>query len=262
MDFFQRQEEARRASGRLTLLFIGAALLMIVGLYGGLLALAWAGGIHFTSPFWWHPILLVVATAVTLLLMGGSAWRASHRLQKSGGSHVAHRLGARPLRPEVPAEATLQNVVEEVAIAAGLPAPWVYLLDNQPGINAMAAGCAPSDAVLIVTDGALQQLSRDALQGVVAHEFSHILYGDMRLNTRLLGLLRGLMGPPRLSATVLRTSFPVEKTRVASFASGCSFSCSSMPVFSTRPACGRCSAWTFCGPAKRLCWARWAWVRL
>ena len=208
MDFFERQEDAQRTSSLLVAFFAGAALLMLASVYAVLLALAWAADVALPPPFWWQPLLLLAAVLLTGGLLGGSAWHALRRLRAQGGVYVAHRLGARPLRPGPPGEDTLQNVVEEMAIAAGLPAPWIYILENQPGINALAAGYAPDDAVLIATDGALTQLSRDALQSVVAHEFSHILYGDMRLNTRLLGLLEGLLLLPRFGAALLRWLAP------------------------------------------------------
>lgn len=113
-----------------------------------------------------------------------------------GGSAVAAWLGGRLLRPNTADadERRLLHVVEEMAIAAGLPVPDVYVLDEESGINAFAAGHHPTDAVLGVTFGALKLLSRDELQGVVAHEFSHILNGDTRLNTRLIGWLHGILG--------------------------------------------------------------------
>src|SRR5690606_5389400 len=90
------------------------------------------------------------------------------------------------------AERRLLNVVEEMAIASGVPVPHVYLLEES-GINAFAAGYAPGDAVLGVTRGAVNQLSREELQGVIAHEFSHVLNGDMRLSIRLIGILHGIL---------------------------------------------------------------------
>ena len=87
----------------------------------------------------------------------------------------------------------LRNVVEEIAIASGVPVPKIYVLEHEAAINAFAAGYSPSDAVVAVTRGALDRLNRDELQGVIAHEFSHILNGDMRLNIRLIGVLFGIL---------------------------------------------------------------------
>ena len=106
-----------------------------------------------------------------------------------GGETVARALGGRPINPNTPdlSERVLLNVVEEMAIASGTPVPPVYLLDNEEGINAFAAGTTPQNAVIGVTRGTIETLKRDELQGVIAHEFSHILNGDMRLNIRLIG---------------------------------------------------------------------------
>jgi Zn-dependent protease with chaperone function len=112
-----------------------------------------------------------------------------------GGKVVAESLGGQliPRNTEEPNQRKLLNVVDEMAIASGTPAPPVYLLANEPGINAFAAGFSPRDAVLGITQGAIEQLSRDQLQGVIAHEFSHIFNGDMRLNIRLMGALNGIL---------------------------------------------------------------------
>jgi Zn-dependent protease with chaperone function len=108
---------------------------------------------------------------------------------------VAELLDGRPIDPNTtdPDERRVLNVVEEMAIASGTPVPPVYLLENEEGINAFAAGYTPSDAVIGVTRGCVQTLTRDELQGVIAHEFSHILNGDMRLNIRLMGVLYGIL---------------------------------------------------------------------
>lgn len=98
-----------------------------------------------------------------------------------------------PRNTQDPNQRKLLNVVEEMAIASGTPAPPVYLLANEPGINAFAAGFSPRDAVIGVTQGAIEHLSRDQLQGVIAHEFSHIFNGNMRLNIRLMGALNGIL---------------------------------------------------------------------
>ena len=108
---------------------------------------------------------------------------------------VASQLGGRLVNPTTtnPDERKLLNVVEEMAIAAGIPVPQVYVLPEESGINAFAAGHTTSDAVVAVTSGAMRLLSRDELQGVIGHEFSHILNGDMRLNIRLMGIVFGIL---------------------------------------------------------------------
>src|SRR5262249_53748844 len=127
------------------------------------------------------------------LISGGSLYKIASL--SGGGRTVAELMGGRLLHPQTsdPDERRILNVVEEMAIAAGTPVPPVYLLENEDGINAFAAGHSPSDAVVGVTRGCVRTLSRDELQGVVAHEFSHILNGDMRLNLRLMGVLFGIL---------------------------------------------------------------------
>ncbi len=129
-----------------------------------------------------------------LALVGGGTLFKVAALRAGGGSSVAERLGGKRLYPNEQglAERRLLNVVEEMAIASGVPVPPVFLLD-EPGINAFAAGYSPSDAVLGVTRGAVEQLSREELQGVIAHEFSHVLNGDMRMSIRLIGILHGIL---------------------------------------------------------------------
>ena len=142
----------------------------------------------------WNPELFgLVAMGTSAVIAAGSLYKMA---ALSGGGHtVAELLGGRLLRADAatPAERRLLNVVEEMAIASGVPVPPVYLLENELGINAFAAGHAPGDAVVAVTAGTLARLSRDELQGVIAHEFSHILNGDMRLNIRLMGVLFGIL---------------------------------------------------------------------
>ena len=135
----------------------------------------------------------MVSLGTLALIGGGSLYRVA---SLAGGGHsVAEMMGGRPLSSQTtdPDERKILNVVEEMAIAAGTPVPPVYLLEQEDGINAFAAGYAPGDAVIGVTRGCIQDLTRDELQGVIAHEFSHILNGDMRLNIRLIGALYGIL---------------------------------------------------------------------
>ena len=140
------------------------------------------------------PLILAVAVFGTLAIVtGGSVYKVIELW--GGGSAVAEQLGGRRLSPNttIPHERQLLNVVEEMAIAAGTSVPPVYLLARESGINAFAAGYTPSDSVIGVTSGAAQRLTRDELQGVVAHEFSHIVNGDAGLNIRLMGILHGIL---------------------------------------------------------------------
>ncbi len=137
---------------------------------------------------------LIASTLLTLTIIGCASLFRTASL-RTGGAAVAHQFGATPV-----AEDTtdfnlrrLRNVVEEIAIASGVPVPQIFVLEDESSINAFAAGYAPSDAAITVTRGALNRLNRDELQGVIAHEFSHVLNGDMRLNIRLIGWLFGIL---------------------------------------------------------------------
>ncbi len=202
MDFFGHQEQARRNTAILVALFILAVALIVVAVY-----LAVVGSVVFGQVFisnrhirsigfedLWNLRTFGWVTLATLsVITAASLWRM-HALRQGGGAAVAEMLGGVRVT-SAKGDARVQrllNVVEEMAIASGLPVPPVYLLEER-GINAFAAGFSPSDAVIGVTKGALAMLDRDQLQGVIAHEFSHILNGDSRLKMRLMGLLFGIM---------------------------------------------------------------------
>ncbi|MFO0954261.1 MAG: M48 family metallopeptidase [Isosphaeraceae bacterium] len=125
---------------------------------------------------------------------------------REGGEAIARSLGGRPIDPGTahPAERRLLNVVEEMALASGTPVPPVFVLDEEKCINAFAAGFTPGDAVIGVSQGCLDHLTRDELQGVIGHEFSHILNGDMRLNLRLIALIHGLLVVALLGQLIFR----------------------------------------------------------
>jgi Zn-dependent protease with chaperone function len=200
MDFFQNQEVARKKTGRLIVYFLLAVILIIVTVYLAIAAvLRWAepaareGGAVELPSLWDPQLFMVVAAGTTALISGGSLYKIA---ALSGGGHtVAELMGGRLLHPQTSDldERKILNVVEEMAIAAGTPVPPVYLLANEEGINAFAAGYSPNDAVIGVTRGCVRTLSRDELQGVIGHEFSHILNGDMKLNLRLMGVLFGIL---------------------------------------------------------------------
>jgi Zn-dependent protease with chaperone function len=203
-NFFQQQDSARRKTFQLVVYFVLAILILIALVYGLLLALSMYSAREPVS--WWQPeLLLFAAPGVGLVVGGASAFKVA-RLA-SGGQAVALMMGGE----EVPGTTTdarqkrLLNVVEEMALAAGVPVPPVYVLE-EPGINAFAAGYAPGDAVVAVSQGCLNYLTRDELQGVVAHEFSHILNGDMRLNIRLIGLIFGIMALSIIGRILMLTS--------------------------------------------------------
>jgi Zn-dependent protease with chaperone function len=191
MDFFDAQDRARRQSLLLVGLFAGAVVSIIVAVY---LVVLVGGGYALGTGVGFDPaIFAVVALGTGGLIGAGSAFRTA-QLSK-GGPAVAELLGGRsvPADTRDPAERRLVNVVEEMAVASGVPVPAIYVLDREDGINAFAAGYSIHDAAVAVTRGTLETLDRDELQGVMAHEFSHILNGDMRLNIRLVGLLFGIL---------------------------------------------------------------------
>jgi Zn-dependent protease with chaperone function len=187
MDFFEHQEKARRNTSLLVLYFALAVAGIVLAVYGIVAVIFLRGQL-------WHPqVFLGVTAGVVGVVTIGSLSKLMEL--SSGGSSVATMLGGTPVNPNTrdPDERKLLNVVEEMAIASGVPVPPVYVMNHEAGINAFAAGYSPSDAVVGVTRGCIQQLNREELQGVIAHEFSHILNGDMRLNIRLMGLIFGIM---------------------------------------------------------------------
>ena len=191
-NFFEQQDEARRSTFRLVLLFGLAVVLIIAALY----LLFWfvAGYSQEGAVSLWQPDLFFTVTLGGLLVIGAGSLTKSWSLRQ-GGNVVAEELGGHLLDREStnPEERRLLNVVEEMAIASGVPVPPVYLLSGEDGINAFAAGFSPDDAVVGVTRGCLEKLTREELQGVIAHEYSHILNGDMGINIRLIGLLHGIL---------------------------------------------------------------------
>jgi len=212
--FFEHQEKARRNTSRLVFLFGLATVAIAASLYG---IAAVATGFRGTDPatqkmvfqiVWLDPVLMLQVGVLTLVVVGGASLYRTHQLA-GGGRVVAEALGGRLLHADssAPLERKILNVVEEMAIASGTPSPPVYLLEHEAGINAFAAGFSPSDAVIGITRGCAEQLSRDELQGVVAHEFSHILNGDMRLNIRLMGVLYGILVIGMIGYFLLRSSF-------------------------------------------------------
>ena len=182
MNFFEHQAAARRGSGRLVLLFLLAVAGIVLAV--DLATLLFTGSWGATA----------AATVATLLVIAlGSLYRIASL--RGGGAVVAAQMGG-TLVPEdtrEPSLRRLRNVVEEIAIASGVPVPRLFVMEQEAGINAFAAGYSPSDAAIAVTRGALDRLNRDELQGVIAHEFAHVLNGDMRLNIRLIGLLFGIL---------------------------------------------------------------------
>ncbi|MBE3900163.1 M48 family metallopeptidase [Vibrio parahaemolyticus] len=193
MDFFHHQDTARQRTGLLVMLFT-LAVLAITGLVSVI-----SIGIYFYftgEPFTTQSIIsyCLLSFVGVLLVVSISSFIRLSELNANGGCGVAESIGGKLISTDTSnaKHRQLLNVVEEMSIASGIPVPPVYVMAEEHGINAFAAGMSIDDAVIGVTQGALDAFSRDELQGVIAHEFSHILNGDMRLNTRLIGALFGI----------------------------------------------------------------------
>lgn len=195
MNFFERQDAARRASRRLLWLLIPAGIGIVLAANAAA-AVAWAVfHIFWPGPWAWPgPAYFLTVSLVTLWIIGMGTWDEILAISK-GGAALADALGARALEARAGghAESRLRNCIEEMAIASGMSAPRIYVMDDEQSVNAFTAGLSPADAVVVVTRGMLDTLRRDELQGVVAHEFSHLLNGDTVLNMRLVGLLGGIL---------------------------------------------------------------------
>ncbi|MGB7747574.1 MAG: M48 family metalloprotease [Verrucomicrobiia bacterium] len=235
MDFFDRQARARKQTRRLILLF-GLAVLVVLILnylilaalvqpflkYGSQISSLYAFindflvtallqlGDAFAHPFiflkWlWNPYLAGGIALGTLISIASGCYYKFRQLS-SGGPAVAALLGGRCLdsSPSNLNEQRLRGVIGEMAVASGLPVPEIYVLDNERGVNSFAAGHTHDDVAIGITRGGLVLLTRDELQGVIAHEFSHILNGDTRLNMRLMALAHGLFWPTIFGRTLLR----------------------------------------------------------
>ena len=206
--FFQRQASARRNTGLLVVLFLAAVVIITLSvcLVGYLVTRS-----EFTELAFADWLLsrhgLYTAAAVVALIGTGSVIRWADL--SGGGERVAKMVGARAIDPATKDadERRLRNIVEEMSIASGINVPDLYVMDHETGINAFVAGYTPGEAVMVVTHGALTQLTRDELQGVVGHEFSHVLNGDMRLNVRLIAILAGILMIGQIGAFLLRASF-------------------------------------------------------
>ncbi len=188
MNFFERQRAARGTTVKLVLLFTTAVVAIIAAIDALVVVLARQQPVSTVVGY------VIAASAGTVLLISLGTLSKMLAL-RAGGAAVALSVGAVPIDPTTsdPRLRRFVNVVEEMSIASGVPVPRLFVLEQEDGINAFAAGYAPADAAITVTAGALRRLNRDELQGVIGHEFSHVLNGDMRLNVRLIGLLNGIL---------------------------------------------------------------------
>lgn len=214
MDFFASQELARRNTRKLVLLLIVTVVALIAAIY--VLAVVIFGGASMASesleevgvPRFFsaeNGLLIAGIGSLVISIVAVGSLMKTHELRK-GGATVADMLGGRRLLPNTTdlAERRVLNIVEEMALASGVPVPPVYVLDNEGGINAFAAGHTIDDAVIGLNRGTLEILNRDELQGVIAHEFSHILNGDMRMSLRMIGLLFGIQGIALIGTHLMR----------------------------------------------------------
>lgn len=205
MNFFDAQDRARRSTRWLVIVYVIATALIVAGV-----TLVVAVAFHMVGETG-RPadpsILVATAILATLLIIGATVYKTA-RLS-SGGGRVAIDMGGTLVPADVhdPLRRRLRNVIEEMAIASGVPVPEIYVLEQEMSINAFAAGFTPGDAAIAVTRGTLEILDRDELQGVIAHEFSHILNGDMRLNIRMMGVLFGIMVLGIIGRLILRSGY-------------------------------------------------------
>lgn len=210
MNFFEQQEKARKHSRWIVFAFIGVTLLIIMAVnlivltLAGLETQVTAGTNYvthgamnglFSSQSWANNASLLFGSSVVTGGVIGLASFGKITSLRGGGGKVARDMGGVLVTPDTSdaLRRRLHNVVEEIALASGTPVPEVYVLENEQGINAFAAGYTPADAAVAVTQGTLEKLSRAELQGVIAHEFSHIFNGDMRINIRMMGIIFGIM---------------------------------------------------------------------
>ncbi len=208
MNFFDAQDRARRASKWLVVVYVIATAFIVAGVT---LIVGFALGVFSNNDAYAssdrNALLAATAVVTTLFIFGASLFKTS--VLSGGGGRVATQMGGTLVAANVqdPLRRQFRNVVEEMAIASGVPVPEIYVLEEESGINAFAAGYSPSDAAIAVTRGTLELLNRDELQGVIAHEFSHILNGDMRLNIRMMGVLFGILALGLIGRMITRGGF-------------------------------------------------------
>ncbi len=234
MDFFASQDLARRNTRKLIFLLVLTVIALTLSVYAvvvisfGLaqpqrVVVAEDTGGDVARWFWSADnalLMLGIASLVICVVSIGSLMKMSEL--RKGGSSVADLLGGRRLVPGTKdlAERRILNIVEEISLASGVPVPPVYVLDNEPGINAFAAGHTIDDAVIGVNRGTIEKLNRDELQGVIAHEFSHILNGDMRMSVRMIGLLHGIQAIALIGIYLFRTASHMSQRRSGNDKSG------------------------------------------
>jgi len=208
VNFYQHQEQARKQTGMLIFFFIVAVSLIVLAINAVVFfAIFQAEESDMSLQAWIQSPICWITVAITLsVIIGGSTAKAVQL--SNGGAAVAVMAGGNYLSPETkdPQRKQLINVVEEMAIASGVQVPQIFILEEEPGINAFVAGTSPNNAALAVTQGALDTFSRDELQGVIGHEFSHILNGDMNTNIKLISILAGILLIGKIGESLTRGS--------------------------------------------------------
>ena len=220
MNFFRAQDEARGRTTKLVVLLALAIIILTGSLY--VLAVIGHGKVYLRGGYdWFQPKLFFGTTGIALAVIAVGSLLRIAELSKGGGA-IAERLGGRLVGANTTdlAERRYLNVVQEMALAAGLPVPLCYVIDGDATINAFAAGNDPQDAAIGVTRGALDHLTRDELQGVIAHEFSHIGNGDMKLSLRIIGAVAGLTALAQLGYIFFRLAGSVRGKNSAPIALG------------------------------------------
>ena len=212
MNFFESQDRVRKNTTKLVILFVLAVVsliimtnLLVMLLSGYITSQPTQNGETYALQIDWK-MFAAISAGVSIVVLAGSLYKIM--TLSAGGKVVAESLGGKlvPQSTDDLNQRKLLNVVQEMAIASGTPAPPVYLLADENGINAFAAGFSPRDAVIGITQGTIDHLSREQLQGVIAHEFSHIFNGDMRLNIRLMGVLNGILIIGMIGYFILRSA--------------------------------------------------------
>jgi len=206
MDFFTQQDKAKRYTKVLLLYFVIAVSLIVLSVNAVIYYFFMFLELYPYTPADWFSdgVVYYISLATCLLILSGSVFRWLKL--KSGGHAVAAMVGAKriDLHTSDDKQRQLINIVEEMSIASGVPIPALYVLDNEAGINAFVAGYLPTEAVMVVTAGAINNFSRNEMQGVVAHEYSHILNGDMQINIRLMSMLAGILMISSLGHLLMR----------------------------------------------------------
>ena len=222
MNFFQQQENALSQSVRLSFLFVLALVGVVLTMYVSTLLVSsiivtyfdLKGGRVSAQIEWWQPeVFSGVSIIVIGIIVAGSLYKIA--ALRGGGRQIAMMMRAREVLPNSvdEAEAQLMNVVAEMSIASGVPMPSIFVMNGESSINAFAAGYSSGEAIVVVTRGCLERLTRAELQGVIGHEFSHILHGDMRLNIHMMGLIHGLVVIGQIGYWTLRAAGEVCDSR-------------------------------------------------